>query len=499
MSDSVRYAAAASAGTAAGGGAGVEAGASGQGVEGFGERGGAEAGGGRGGGPPDRARFLGPARLDERLRQPPLAAGGLVDVVRAERAEHRFPRLGGVVTGRPAVLRLGPGEPAAALRAEQRLRVGRIAGALARDVDQLLGPGQLGRLGVGVPGQPGGDRAVSAGGQRDRGRADHRGLVQAPLVRVHRRLGVRQRQVGVAAPQLPFGQQAADEVADEAVRPERFEPGPALLDGRVAPGHVDEQRHPGQHRFGQAGDPDREAVGQPLGLVPLAEQEAGLEVQMAQVHAVGREAEPFRVRPELALLRGPRRLGELAPGLVLLGQQVGRPQFDLEHLRSLGLLERGGVHPAGRIGVALAAAQHAEREQCLRGHPAGLAVGGVARPLRPLPSRRAVPVDHEGQRVGRHRAGLVPRRRVGRGRPDGLGGDPERLGRGVGGLALKQEVRQPLADVTAQHAWIFLAGGDAAVGARPGPARSAAAGAPRGARRRPRTRPRPTGRRACPG
>src|SRR5579859_6702342 len=71
-------------GSAAGGGGGggrpgVEAGASCQGVEGGGERDGAQVGGGGGGGPPDRARVVGPARLDQRLGQPPLAAGGLVD------------------------------------------------------------------------------------------------------------------------------------------------------------------------------------------------------------------------------------------------------------------------------------------------------------------------------------------------------------------------------------------------------------------------------------
>ena len=49
------------------------------------------------------------ARLGERLGQPPLGAGCLIDVRGTERVQNRLPRLRVVVTAGPAVVRLGSG------------------------------------------------------------------------------------------------------------------------------------------------------------------------------------------------------------------------------------------------------------------------------------------------------------------------------------------------------------------------------------------------------
>src|SRR2546421_337330 len=86
------------------------------------------------------------ARLGERLGQPPPGPGDLVDVDRPELGDGRLPLRGIVVAAGPAELRLGPGQPAAALRAEDEPGALGERRALPRHPHQLpgrldLGPG----------------------------------------------------------------------------------------------------------------------------------------------------------------------------------------------------------------------------------------------------------------------------------------------------------------------------------------------------------------------
>jgi len=90
-----------------------------------------------------------------------------------------------------------------------------------------------------------------------------------------------QRLLRVALPEGMLGQQAVrDERVPSADRPERLDPGAPLLHCRVAARDVDEQGHRGQVGLGRRGDPDREAVGDLLRMIPLAVCEVALEVQM---------------------------------------------------------------------------------------------------------------------------------------------------------------------------------------------------------------------------
>ena len=118
-------------------------------------------------------RGLVPApRLGERLGQPPAGPGNLVDIIRAELVEDRLPGLRVVVAAGPAVLRLGPGEPAASFGAEDELGPLAERGALAGDLQQLGGRGEFGGRGLVVTGGAGVDRPVGPGAQGDRGRPD---------------------------------------------------------------------------------------------------------------------------------------------------------------------------------------------------------------------------------------------------------------------------------------------------------------------------------------
>ena len=112
------------------------------------------------------------ARLGERLGQPPAGPGYLVDIIRTELVQDRLPCLRVVVAAGPAVLRLGPGEPAASLGAEDELGPLAERRALTGDLSQLAGCAQLGGRGLLVAGGPRLDRPVSSRAQGDRGRPD---------------------------------------------------------------------------------------------------------------------------------------------------------------------------------------------------------------------------------------------------------------------------------------------------------------------------------------
>src|ERR1039457_5331294 len=83
-------------------------------------------------------------RLGERLGQPPPGPGDLVDIRGPELLQHRLPRLRVVLAAGPAVLRRGPGQPAASLRAEDELGPPGEGRALAGNLPQLIRRGQLG-------------------------------------------------------------------------------------------------------------------------------------------------------------------------------------------------------------------------------------------------------------------------------------------------------------------------------------------------------------------
>ena len=175
-------------------------------------------------------------------------------------------------------------------------------------------------------------------------------------------------------------------------------------------------------------------------------------MQVPQVEAVGREAQPLLLRPAHPLLRDPGGRRQLARRLVLQGEVERGAQLHFEHPGSRGLLEGLGEEADGRVRVALAGAQQPQRDQRVGRHPAGGArVRGRARLLGPGARGREVTGHHQGRRVGHHRPDLVRGRRVGRDRLlDRFRRHPQRLGPRVRRRALQHVERQPLADPAAQ-------------------------------------------------
>jgi len=112
------------------------------------------------------------ARLGQGLGQPPPGAGVLIAVGGTECVKDRLPRLRVIVAAGPGVVRLGPGEPAASLGAEDELRPLGERRALAGDLEQAGRRSQLGRRGLVVSGDPGLDRPVGSRAQGYRGRPD---------------------------------------------------------------------------------------------------------------------------------------------------------------------------------------------------------------------------------------------------------------------------------------------------------------------------------------
>ena len=80
-----------------------------------------------------------------------------------------------------------------------------------------------------------------------------------------------------------------------------------------------------------AGDPDREAVGDFLGVIPLAVREMALEVQVLDVQAERRQAEPGLVGPLGPLVGHGRADPQVAALQVSPGQVVGGAQLHAEH------------------------------------------------------------------------------------------------------------------------------------------------------------------------
>ena len=188
-------------------------------------------------------------------------------------------------------------------------------------------------------------------------------------------------------------------------------------------------------------------------------------------------------------------LGELAPRQPLGRQLVAGPQPDADRSGRPGLLDRGGeqadrlVRAAGPEGEL---PDRGERVRLDRGRSGG--AGRLPCPAGPVPGVVVAVRRHQRDRVGRHRAGPVPGRRLVRRLPHGRLGHLEGLGVPLLVLALQQVVREPLADPAAQF------GAPPPVPPRPTPSRGCGgAGAPRGARHRSPRRPARTSGRACRG
>ena len=250
-----------------------------------------------------------------------------------------------------------------------------------------------------------------------------------------------------------LGQQAArDERVETAGRPERLDPGAPFLGRRVAARHVDEQGHRGQVGLGRAGDPDREAVGDLLRVIPLAVREVALEVQVLQVHPVRGQVEPGLDGPVGALM-GHRRPGvQLTQLQVGPGQVVGGPQFHAEDRGRPGLRVRRGQQLDGLVVAALAIGHEAQAHQRVGLDPGRVAVaGGGDAALGPVPGHGVIALDQQGVGVGGEGPRVLPGRRDrGRGLDRGPG-HLDRLGVGLGIFEQQQVERQPLADPAGQH------------------------------------------------
>src|SRR5262249_20232482 len=92
---------------------------------------------------PAPARAPASRRPGRRLGQPPPGPGDRVGIDRAELPQDRPPRPGVVVAAGPAVLRLGPGEPSPSLGAKGELGPLGERCALAGNMEQLAGRGEL--------------------------------------------------------------------------------------------------------------------------------------------------------------------------------------------------------------------------------------------------------------------------------------------------------------------------------------------------------------------
>ena len=114
----------------------------------------------------------------------------------------------------------------------------------AGGLDQLAGRVDLRLLGGSVAESAGPQRPVGPGGQPDRGQSDHR-WAESWLIGLglKRRADLRQR-LSVSPCHRACSASSPREVYRRTGgRPGRLEPAAALGVGRVAPGHVDEQRH----------------------------------------------------------------------------------------------------------------------------------------------------------------------------------------------------------------------------------------------------------------
>ncbi len=338
-----------------------------------------------------------------------------------------------------------------------RMNLGRLGNAAPSRAmpQQFPGRGLLGARSPVVAGGPGLYRPVGARGQGDRGRPQDRRRVtpRRDVVDVDRGLGLGQGLLGVALPESVLGEQAVrdERVVEAADRPERLDPGAPLLHRRVAARDVDEQGHRGQGGLGRAGDPDREAVGDLLRVIPLAVREVALEVQVLQVHPVRGHVEAGLDGPLGALVRHGPAGGQIAPLQVSTGQVISGAQLHAEHRGLPGLLVRRGQQLDGLIVTAFAIAHETQGHERVGLHPGRVGGAGGGDPaLGPVPGHTEVLLHHQGIGVGGERPRVLRRRRV---RGSGLNRGPRDLGGLGGGLGIIDEHQvegQPLADPAGQ-------------------------------------------------
>jgi hypothetical protein len=168
-----------------------------------------------------------------------------------------------------------------------------------------------------------------------------------------------------------------------------------------------------RYASGDAGDPDRETVGDLLGVIPLAVGEVALEVQVLHVQAERSHVEPGLVGPLGSLVRHGRADGQVAKLQVGPRQVVGGPQLHAEDLGLAGLLVRLGQQLDGLVVAAFAVADETQGHQRVGLHPRRVGGAGRGEPaLGPFPGRGEVVLDQQGVGVGGDGAGVLPRRRV---------------------------------------------------------------------------------------
>ena len=114
------------------------------------------------------------ARLGQRLGQPPLGAGYLIDVGGTERVQDRLPGPRVVAASGPLVFRLGARQPAAALGAQDELGPLGERRPLPGDAQQFFRRGQLRAGELVIASGPGFRGPVGSRAQRDCGRPDDR-------------------------------------------------------------------------------------------------------------------------------------------------------------------------------------------------------------------------------------------------------------------------------------------------------------------------------------